>query len=747
MRPARLLGLVVLIWSLPTVAAPAAPPTSAFVPYLEGLDHLMQGRWPDAVAAFSRTLEAAGDDPTFVLARGVACTLAEQFPQALKDLERARRLGLRGREAELWTYAAEAMSGIVSQEHALGGWQGRGDLPAVVSIPGHMAQGGSDYSTEYGSFIVYRLAMEYQKYRLPDRFGGLGNPQGVRNPQMRQTMLRAGQLFAERYLKRPELAAANLERAKQSFAGQDYEATLRDVERALAAQPSDPDLRFRAAESWLALGRPATARREYTIALTNRTDFVAAYLGRAVAAARLGDAARARADLDIAAKLDAAAAGKARRAVEIELARQRVDGAPHQLLAELEGAARSGAPMEQLVRQAVKVHEVAGPQRLRYDEIYQDRLRGLESAATAAPKNPDRWVELSRYVLTESDNRGEQVEPRRERQEYRWQESRESERRRALELVERALALDPRHVVALSQKALALTALKRYDEAERVADHALALGGNNPDALRLYARFRATRANQMSSEAWGLRQERCSSSSREERRSDGIYRVTTTTCYPPSQEDLQRAAQLDAQAVELRRRARAAMEAALRVTKGTVEGYLIQADLNVWDGQFDAAQAALQAAVKLDPRSLEAQDQLVDFYAKTGQRDRAEEQQAMARQLIHTTAAPLLRLAWTRIEKTAWQGAKGYLGRAGVAKGDMSEEEKHQMVRKGAMLVLGVVALTVAGCATGIQPGASDAYSGRDAALLSATTVRQPRYCGNGGSYNWATDRCVGQAP
>jgi hypothetical protein len=69
------------------------------------------------------------------------------------------------------------------------------------------------------------------------------------------------------------------------------------------------------------------------------------------------------------------------------------------------------------------------------------------------------------------------------------------------------------------------------------------------------------------------------------------------------------------------------------------------------------------------------------------------------------------------------------------------------MVRKGAMLVLGVVALTVAGCATGIQPGASDAYSGRDAALLSATTVRQPRYCGNGGSYNWATDRCVGQAP
>src|SRR5437660_499304 len=90
--------------------------------------------------------------------RCAASTLAEDFPRALKDLERARRLGLRGREAELWTYVAEAMSGSVSPEHALGGYRPNSGRPGIVSIPGHIAQGRDDYSTEYGAFLVYQRA-------------------------------------------------------------------------------------------------------------------------------------------------------------------------------------------------------------------------------------------------------------------------------------------------------------------------------------------------------------------------------------------------------------------------------------------------------------------------------------------------------------------------------------------------------------------------------------------------------------
>jgi tetratricopeptide (TPR) repeat protein len=321
--------------------------------------------------------------------------------------------------------------------------------------------------------------------------------------------------------------------------------------------------------------------------------------------------------------------------------------------------------LDQLIGFAVTLHRVNGEQRLRYDEIYQDRLRILEDAVRDNPKNTDKLVALAAYILEEADNRGEKVEPRRELQLYRFQESREKDLNRAIEVADRALALNGRHVGAIMQKAMALTGLKQYDQAETLADQALQLAGNNPDALGLYAKFRAMRANQMSSEAWGLRQERCSSSSHDETRSDGVYRVTTTTCYPPSQADVQRAAQLDAQAAELRRRATAALEKAAAVTKGTVEGFLILADLALWEGNDREGQAALQQAVKFDPKSLEAQDRLVQFYAQSGQQEQAEEQQLIAANLIQTTAAPLLRLAWNRAEKTAWQGTKGYLDRAG----------------------------------------------------------------------------------
>ena len=648
-----------------TVAALAQGTHPAFTPYLDGLDALNEGRWTEAVRGFSRAVESKPDDATFLLARGVSQVLAEQFEPALKDLERAQRLGLRGREAQLWIYAAEAMSGIViNPDHALGGGRNRGNQPVVVSIPAHVAQGGNDYPTDYGSFIVYRVGMAYQNFRLPAGMGGTGDSAGVRSAPMREALRKAGQLFAERWLKRPELASANLARARQNFSGQDFGATLRDVERALTARPGDPELRLKAGEAWLALGRPATARREFTIALTGRTDLAAGYLGRARATAQLGDGRRAQADLDIAAKLDPAATKAARTAIEADLAKHKAGANLDAATTAFDRAVTAGTAMDRLIELARQVHLAAAPRRLRYDEYYQDRLRVLEDGTRAAPKNPDAWVRLSAFLLGEADNRGEVVEPRRELQRYRFHEPPDQERRRALAAAERALAANPRHVASLAQKALTLTALKRYDEAEKFAEQALAIGGNQPDALRLYGRFRAMRANQLSGEAFGLRQERTSSSTRNENRSDGVYEVTTTTTYPPTSAELNRAAQFEAQAVQLRRQARAAMEAAIKVTRGTAEGALIEADLHQWDGKLDAAQTALERALKLDPKSIEAHDQLGQFLVRNGRADPADEHQAVASQLYHTTSAPLLRLAWRRIDRTAWDAARGYLNRA-----------------------------------------------------------------------------------
>lgn len=664
---APIVAVIATIGLLFPYSSLAAIPSNAAAPYVEGLDALNEGRWPDAVAAFNRALDAAGDDPDIVLARGVANTLAEDFPRAQKDLERAQRLGHQGREAQLWIWATEAMSGIILvPDHALGGGPRglRSERPAVVSIPGHVAQGGNDYSSDYGSFIVYKLAMDYQNHRLPADLGGSGNPRETKSPQMREAMLKAGQLFAERNYRRPELASVSVARAKQASGGKIGQGSMAHVERALAANPGNPDAHYQAALAWLEAGRPASARKEFTIALTQKTDLADAYAGRATAAARLGDENQMNADLAVYKKGGWFSTRSARSSVEGELSGNKVKGSAESLFKELQDASRSGKPLEQLVAIASKLHRAMGEQRRRYDEIYQDRVRVLEDAVRDYPKNPDKLVDLATYLVEEADNRGQKVEPRRELQTYRFQFSREKELQRAIQLADQALGLNAKHVGAIMQKAVTLTALKQYNQADKLADQALELAGNNPDALRLYARFRAMRANQMSAEAAGLRQERCSSSSHDETRGDGEYRVTTTTCYPPSQADLNRAAQLDAMAAELRRRARAAMQKAASVTKGSVDGFLILADLALWDGKTAEAQGYFEQAVKLDPKSLEAQDRLVQHYAQTGQQEKAEEQRLIAANLIQTTAAPLLRLAWKRTEQTAWQAARTYLARA-----------------------------------------------------------------------------------
>lgn len=651
---------------LPPAPEQLPPAASAgLLAYLEGLDAMMAGKFADATASFSRALETASDDPTFLLARGVAETLAENFPPALADLARVRRLGLRGREAELWTYAAEAMSGTVSPDHQIGGPRNFQDPGRVqsVSIPGHMVQGRDDYSTIYGSVVAYELATPYQQARLPADLGGPGRPDAVNAPDIRAAILKAGQWFAAKYMRRADLAPAHFTRARALHDAQRYEAALQAIDYARASYPDNTDLVYLAANSWLGLGRPATARRLYTLALTGRTDFAAGYLGRAAAAARLGDATRATADLGIADRLDRANTAKVRAAIEADASRLRENTPVDKLLADLDTAAPA-APWDQVLQIAERVHRAAGATRVRYDELYQDTLRSLEDALRANAKSADRYADLARYLIAEADNRGEAVEPRRATEPFRTRVSRERELTRAIQVADLGLAIDSRHAGVLIQKASALTALKRYDDAEVIADRALASSSDNPEALRLYARFRAMRANQFSAEAASLRQDRCSSSSRDEDRGSYIEHITTTTCYPPSPADVARANQLDAAAADLRRRARSAMERAVQVSRGTVGGLLIQADLHLWDGRAQDAQKALQDAVALDPKSVEAQDALVDFYARSGQAERAEEQQAVERQLVHTTAGPLLRLAWPRIGATAWSAATDYLQRA-----------------------------------------------------------------------------------
>jgi Tfp pilus assembly protein PilF len=647
-RARALLAGIVALLAWPAAAAAQGEPSPAQRAYVQGLDAIRQGRYPEAVTALTQAMQAA-PDPAFVLARGVAQCLGGQLGPAIADFELAKRSGLKGREADLWTYTAQMMSN--GQQRSSLDNKGPGGRGWFGGAPGHIIQGRDDYPTDYASFVYYEMATPYAK--------------GV-TPAVREAVRQAGAWFANRAATRADLVPAHLARARDLYAQGAWAAVLDEVAFVRPVQPASGEVHLHSGGAWLELGRAATARRELTVGLTAETRVPAAYLARALAAARLGDHARARADLETAARYDAALAGRQRGAVEQEIAAGRAEGQPEALLATLEASARSGAAQEALVGQAQALQRAMAPRRLRYDEWYQDRVRELEDAVRAAPKSAAPYAELARFVIEEANlaYRGEDVEPRHGPQPFRWQSSRPAELRRAVALCDAALAVQPDHIGTQTVKAIALVRLGDEAAAEQIVNRVLAAAPRNPEALRLRAQFLVERASALYARAAALRAPRIESSSYTETRSDGVYRVTETRYYPPSGEAIGQAAQLEAQAAELMRASRAALDAALAVLRNTFEGDMLQAEVESAAGRADAAFAALASALRRRPRSLAANQTLAELYRRLGRVDESDRQMSLTTNLVHTNAGWLLRTAWRKAMGQDRTGARAALDEA-----------------------------------------------------------------------------------
>ncbi len=654
--------------SLSANLAPAAKPTDAVDPlaaYLDGLESLRTGRFAAAGRSLDAALGVAGSDPRFILARGVAATLDGDFADGARYFERYERLGGPGREATLWRHAALGMGGNafpgggpVAPRSLQGGFE-PADLQCQsggFSVPGHLAQGSSsDYPTDYASHVIYDMGWGYVKARC----SGDLPPAGA----LADAFARAGRWFAYRNLVRPELAGAHRAKARELFGAGRFDDALLYAGFARKAFPDDAATIHLVGASLLALGRPLSARRELTIALTIDTRLAGAYLDRARAAAAMGDADRASADLDIAAAIDENAATPVRQALAPRLDAA-PEGEPGALIDELLAAAAEGGAAESLMEKATRLQRAQLAARTRFDEIYQDRLRVLETDVALFPDDPDRLVALATWIGDEAYLRGESVEPRRPLVPYRWQLSEAYELEIALAHLDRALGMDANHVGALLTKALVLARLDREDEAESLADRAIALAPDDPEALSRYAYYKGRRANMLNAQAAALRSTDCSSSSHTETRYDGVWEVTTTTCYPPTNAELALADALDREADLLRDRSRAAMNEAIAVTRGTYMGYLLEADAARWSNRPGDAIDPLKLAIALDPVEPRAQETLARLYAETGQDDLAVEQRMVANTFVQTTAAPLLHRAWQRIQRTDWSGATADLSRA-----------------------------------------------------------------------------------
>jgi tetratricopeptide (TPR) repeat protein len=615
--------------------------------YVQGLMALRGGRFQDALPPLTSAIQRL-PDPRAYLARGVANTLLQKFDNAVADLSHAHLAVEPGqqmpsREPELWGYCIWAMSGkrFAGENAPSTSW--------FSGIPGNIIQGGDDYPTDYASCLAYEMATPYREARDAKR--------DLHAPALQAAFKKAGQWFANRTLTTGPMAGFNLQFARQLLEKNDLKGALDAVTLAQLVYPFDADIRLVTAEAYRRLGRVETARREYTVSLTMSTNSAAAYRGRALAAAAEGDSRRAQDDLRSALKYDSKSPPEIAQSVTTTLAHTALPPAttPAAALAKLDNAALAGNAVEQLLPLALDLQKASASTRLRYDEIYQERLRQLEDVTREKPANPDGFVALATYILDELNNRGEAVEPRRGTQFYRYQYSQEMEVSRAIFALNQALKINPKHVGALVRMAYAYDALDQTDKAENCIHQVTQLvGTQNAEAIRLLAEYRAGQAGSLQAKALNLRTPRYFSSSHTENRSDGVYQVTTSMRIDPSQDQMQQAKECDEQARALITQAKSLMESAIKNNPDSLEGLLLQSSYQNWFGTSDKALQFLQKAIKNSPTSLKAHDALLAFELVHGMTDEAVEERMIASKLYQTTAGPLLERVWQKIHVNGW---------------------------------------------------------------------------------------------
>jgi tetratricopeptide (TPR) repeat protein len=631
----------------PSLTGDVKRPSAAISAYLEGLGALEAARWPDALAAFNRALETEPDDASFVRARGVTSVLLEKFPDALRDLKRAQLLDRPDKEGRIWLAVALQMSG--DDYHA------RETFAEVTN---------DAYETYLGKLRREFWMVNFHSQRVqrgePDDPAVRAKAEAER-AIARQKFPQAGAWYARRMMDAPALSLALFARARQRLADRDFAGALVDMEPLRARYPKDMGILLLHASSLLGQGDAASARQELTEVLARFTNFSQGYTQRAVASARLGDARRARADLDLAMRIKPEAANATRPLVEKELAALKADAPadpPESLLAALRKDAKAGATDDVLANRAVALRKSVIVRRLQADEVYQQRLKVLEDAQRARPRDPDRQVELADFLAREAYRRFERTLPpgpfRILRPEVPTDP--EGEIARALRLVDQALEIAPKHARALVIKALIMFYYHRFGDADTLLQRALAIQEDVPDGLELYAEVITVGAGQAEDAARDL----------SEIRSWWSYGPSVSYLYTryPSADELRRAAEFRQLAQQRMARAKEIFDRAIKLRPQDSQGYYNLARWKMRENDNAGARVALEKAVQLNPKHLAAHQALARLYRELGLKDEAYQEDSILINLAETEVEYLLQLAWLDMQRTAWTTAEKLLDRA-----------------------------------------------------------------------------------
>lgn len=599
--------------------------------YLAGLDALSSGDWSEAAAAFAKAAGQDDENPAYHQARGVALTLGEQFPQAIAEYKRANRLR-DDPETTLWLAATLMMSG---------------DTTGASSIFSFTLR-----NHEYVDFIYNQMAADYWSSKTHGTiFDRVENKQvQVPGPVKTGFPKAAGYFIQAHQAAGAAGGAASYRRMVELYNKGDHAGALRLIRLLSPGRiPDDLKLLGYLAHCSLAVGDVTLARTLYTRLATAEPENVNWYLGRALAQASLGDQKRSDADLRIAEQLKSPQVAAYQRD-----AAKRLAGfsplPPGVDYAELEKSVRDNDTPQRQLQIALHLQRSTNVKRLRLDETHQEKIRTLTAAINAKPTDPDRLAAMATYLWEASSIRGEKTSFRAPILAYRWVAADELDRARALG--ERALSIQPRHGDALAVVAHLQLYNLEYGDAERTINRLSAAAPNHRELPMLYAQLMHSLAALRASKAAGLR--------RIEQWSDDRYLYTRR----PSQADLDKADELDAQARRLRAQGEGALEAAIQRFAGGALGDYCQASLQRGRGQTEAALASLLRMVGKEPDSVLGWSQLAGTYAELGRASDSAAARSRAVNLVQTTITPLLESVEPLISQTRWTSANAALQQA-----------------------------------------------------------------------------------
>jgi hypothetical protein len=293
------------------------------------------------------------------------------------------------------------------------------------------------------------------------------------------------------------------------------------------------------------------------------------------------------------------------------------------------------------------------------DAVYAAREAELKVAIARSPNDPQPLVALAAFYLkplaprdvAAADGqvrrvmvplRNEWTGPIKDIYAVPWVFRGDTEAARPL--LKRALELDPNNVPAMREMAMLYRMRGDLDRMRPYMEAALRADPMDLDMCRLYLDHRTALARVLDDQAGILRTPRISY----EDRADGRYRVTTY----PSQADLGRAKQLDAQAQNARRDAIKPLQnlaGALKrdprsqsVPAWQSKWRLTTAIYFAWIGELEKSAGTAVAALRMDPTNLDALDYIVDTLRLTHTNDKLPTYKAILDRWMGADSQPVI---------------------------------------------------------------------------------------------------------